>query len=113
MIPVRGYCPLGCGSTLQLVDGAVQCVAPDCSDPLAVDTILAEGETGHLLTVLASGRYSLQHPLRERRAGELHSCELDRWLSEGPQTAPGRYRVIREGVTWRFVRLLEQAVPGG
>lgn len=103
MTVVRGYCPMGCGETLTLGASSpaldsprlIVCSAPDCPDPEAVDKILADEETDHIVIFLEGRRFSLQHPLRERIDGELHDCELHRWLVENatPVEAPGKYRV--------------------
>lgn len=96
---------MGCGQTLVLAASSPQlgslrtiaCSWPDCPDSEAVNKILGDRETEHIL-VLGRGvgqPFQLQHPLRERIDGELFDCELHRWLRENaaPVEEPGRYRV--------------------
>jgi len=101
---VQGYCPMGCGSTLFLgAGGYVTCSFIGCPDPGAVSTILEDGETEHIVTI-EDKRFHVQHPLRERLDGKLHTCGLHRYLSEldGPPRKPGRYRVCESKGRWRF-----------
>ncbi|HXS32224.1 MAG TPA: DUF6085 family protein [Solirubrobacterales bacterium] len=98
MINVRGHCPIGCGETLFVGGGGhVTCSYETCPRPAAVDELLAERETEHIV-VFTPTNFSIQHPLRERLDGELFDCELHAHLSNlgGPPVAPGRYRVIRD-----------------
>lgn len=94
---VRGYCPMGCGTTLFVGEGGhVTCSWRGCPDPGAVDKILAERETEHIIHFADDG-FDVQHPLRERIAGELFTCTLHQDLRElgGPPVPPGRYRARR------------------
>lgn len=87
---------MGCGETLTLKEGRVRCcMADQCQDPDAVDKLLADEETEHIVIFLGERRFSLQHPLRERIDGELHNCQLHRWLvtNAAPVESPGKYRV--------------------
>lgn len=96
MRAVTGYCPMGCGRTLNLRerDDRIICVWPECPRPDAVHEILAVEEIDHIV-VLAVEDFSMEHPLRERLDGVLFDCPLNKWLSEldGPPYSPGRYRV--------------------
>lgn len=103
---VVGYCPMGCGQTLFLgTGGHVTCSYIPCPDPTAVDTVLDEKETEHIV-VIEETTFSVQHPLRERVGGELLDCGLHRWLTDlpGPPARPGRYRARggRSGKPWTF-----------
>lgn len=107
---VVGYCPMGCGETLFLgAGGHITCSFLECPNPSAVDEILGDGESEHIV-VLGATDFSAQHPLRERIDGDLFSCELGEYLSalDGPPRKPGRYRVTpRFGIggrwTWQEV----------
>lgn len=93
---VNGYCPMGCGQTLEVVwvgpetdSRRIECVAEDCEEPHAVDIILADPETEHVVT-LVEGGYSVKHPLRERLDDELMHCQLSNHVAEfGPQYLEG------------------------
>lgn len=93
-----GFCPMGCGQTLEFreEDGAINCAAHGCPDAEAVDKILREEETEHVVTFYGDS-FSMQHPLRERIDGELHDCPLHRDLIAlaEPPFNPGRYRAVR------------------
>lgn len=94
---IAGYCPMGCGKTLvRNQDGFVICGDEGCPQPAVMAAVMANPETEHTLILGDGGRFSLQHPLRERVDGELHDCELHRWLVENAAPVePGRYRVSR------------------
>lgn len=92
---LKGYCPMGCGETLFVGSGGhITCSYPECKNPTAVDDILGDGETEHIVT-LEGERFHVEHPLRERLGGALHRCRLHRYLTElgGPPRQPGTYRV--------------------
>lgn len=95
MDEVAGYCPMGCGSTLFLAaDGHVTCSWAHCPNPGAVDEILAERETEHVV-VLGEYGYNVLHPLRERIDGALLDCTVGEWIgAQAPADLPprGRYR---------------------
>jgi hypothetical protein len=107
---VVGSCPMGCGATLFLgAGGHVTCSFIGCPDPSAVDKILDEGETEHVV-VFYERNFTIQHPLRERVDG-LFDCGLHRYCRDlpGPPAQLGRYRVrIAHGGAWTF-ELLQAA----
>lgn len=94
---VRGYCPVGCGETLMLGEGGhVTCSWVGCPEPTAVDRIIGDRETEHIVKLDEEG-FDVLHPLRERLGGELFSCTLHEDLRalDGPPREPGRYRARR------------------
>jgi hypothetical protein len=99
---VQGYCPMGCGRTLFLDDsGHIVCSwrgGDGCPNPTAVDVLLAERETEHVVKFDDVG-FVILHPLRERlddlTAGDdLWDCSLHAYVQSlpGPPVRPGRYR---------------------
>jgi hypothetical protein len=98
---VVGYCPMGCGETLMLADGGhVTCTYLECPDPCAVDTLLDDRETEHVVTFGGpTEHFTIRHPLRERVGDELLECDLHQWITalDGPPAMPGRYRVRKDG----------------
>lgn len=106
---VAGYCPMGCGKTLFLSrGGCVACSSVQCPAPDAVNVILGDSETEHIIRFDAVG-FSIQHPLRERLNGELFDCMVHRrlrGLTEMPVEEPGLYRMIeRPGERPTFVEM--------
>lgn len=108
-IPVKGYCPMGCGQKLALTeDGEVWCFAAACPEPFAVTDLLADNETDHIGTFDGDG-WTLRHPLRERLAMKLEDCSLHvvlsgmNWSMAVP--GPGRYRVLEPQVPGAAVTL--------
>lgn len=106
MTAVAGHCPMGCGETLQrrAADGAVICAAADCPRPDAVDTILREHETEHIVQFDPDG-FTIRHPLRERLDDALMRCELHHFCASlpGPPDGSGRYRATFLGpMDWVF-----------
>jgi hypothetical protein len=93
---VQGYCPMGCGESLYLAaQGVVECVKPDCPNPIAVTAILWEAETQHLVGFAEDG-WSARHPLRERLNNELLTCgvaEAVEIMLKADVDIPGVYRV--------------------
>lgn len=97
---VQGYCPMGCGETLGMNEatGRIHCRELDCPMPLAVDTLLADAETEHVVTLTEKG-WSCKHPMRERVNDELLDCPFARYMSDGfshhaaRTYPPGTYRV--------------------
>lgn len=96
MSEVTGYCPMGCGQTLFAGEGGhVTCSYGMCPNPSAVDELLADRETEHIVQLGEYG-FDVKHPLRERLDDALLGCSLARWIGEqAPADLPpvGRYRV--------------------
>lgn len=117
---VQGYCPMGCGETLLLGEGGyVTCSWIECPDPEAVTKLLAvKPETDHIVLFAEDDGFTLQHPVRERIAGNLFDCELHEYLVSlaGPPVLPGRYRVVvvpPEGSNacgWTFEEIFEEII---
>lgn len=94
LLPIVGFCPMGCGHTLLESGGYIMCAHGGCPRPTAASEILAEPETEHVVR-LGADSFDIQHPLRERLDGQLFDCPLHEWLTaqDGPPEEPGRYRV--------------------
>jgi hypothetical protein len=104
LMAVAGYCPMGCGETLETFERGIRCSAPECADPAAVSKVLADPETEHIV-VLTAENFHMQHPLRERLEGELFTCPLFQHLLQldGPPVPVGRYQVKRSADgEWHF-----------
>lgn len=92
---------MGCGETLFVGEGGrITCSWKECPDPAAVDKILADEETNHIIELREDG-YTIQHPLKERIDDGLFACNLQSAFSkavvlhgEVPLDL-GRYRVVR------------------
>lgn len=100
MIDVVGYCPMGCGQTLFVGEGGhVTCSFVECPEPAAVDEILGDGDSRHLVKI-EKFTFSVQHPLRERLNSEsLFDCTVHQQIKakNGPPMPPGLYRVTVAG----------------
>lgn len=97
---VRGNCPMGCGQTLFLGDGGhITCSKADCPRPSAVDELLHDRETEHIVE-LGETSFTVRHPLRERLDDALMECGLHSRIAagSGPPVPPGRYRACEPGV---------------
>ncbi|MGW0578323.1 DUF6085 family protein [Streptomyces sp. NPDC002920] len=107
---VAGHCPMGCGETLQrrAADGIIVCSAAGCPRPNAVDVILREPETEHIVQFDEDG-FTIRHPLRERLDDALMRCELHRFCAglPGPPVGDnGRCRATFLGPRdWVFQRI--------
>ncbi|MET7477976.1 DUF6085 family protein [Streptomyces sp. NPDC005648] len=105
---VPGYCPMGCGQTLERrgTDGVIQCQATRCPRVYAVQDLLTDRETEHIVQFDTTG-FTVRHPLRERIGDALMQCTLHRHCASlsGPPADPGRYRAVRVDGEWRFQRL--------
>lgn len=90
---------MGCGESLFVGnEGHITCAYLECPNPTAVDDILCDPETDHIIE-LFSNTFNVRHPLRERLNDDLLQCHIGEWLVEkgGPPYANGRYRVIWDG----------------
>lgn len=91
---VKGFCPMGCGSTLFVASGGyVTCSFIHCPNPTAVSDLLADREVEHVVQ-FDEDDFTVRHPLRERLGDALMDCELHHFIAEldGPPVALGRYR---------------------
>lgn len=92
---VAGHCP-ACGwqSLFLGKGGHVTCARLACPNPTAVDEILDDRETEHIVTLHAT-TFTIRHPLIERVGDALMTCDLHTRLATlaGPPSALGRYRV--------------------
>lgn len=67
----------------------MHCESPECPLPYALDEILNDSETEHVV-VLYPGSFSMMHPLRERIDKELLTCGIGEHVAEfGEQYAQG------------------------
>jgi hypothetical protein len=92
MLPVAGFCPMGCGQTLYLGEGGSVVCASNCPRPSAVSELLSDPETEHVVVVDSDG-WSAKHPLRERIGDVLLTCGLSDAVLAWTAPGPGRYRV--------------------
>jgi hypothetical protein len=92
MLPVAGFCPMGCGQTLYLGEGGSVVCGSDCPRPNAVTELLSDPETEHVVAV-DSGGWSAKHPLRERIGDVLLTCGLSDAVLALTSPGPGLYRV--------------------
>lgn len=105
---------MGCGE--QLIQGEghqVWCCHSACPRPTAAAEILADPETGHIVTFTDDG-FTIRHPLRERLDDALMTCPLHAGLMDGTLDAgewlePGQYRAVQKGPGWAFA--LAEARP--
>lgn len=104
---VQGFCPMGCGETLQLYDGIIRCTNMDCSNSAAVTTILLDRQTEHVVYVDKHGNWSAKHPLRERLGDLLLDCDIEVGVEEmfdAGADVPGKYVFTYDGSgdwSWR------------
>lgn len=105
---VEGYCPMGCGRTLHLMQsGIIKCLSRDCPDPIAVHKILSDPETAHVVD-LGESAWGAKHPLRERIGDQLLDCRIGDAAEQAHAFGQesGRYRVTRSdipgGEAWRW-----------
>lgn len=93
---IVGYCPMGCGETLFAgAGGHITCSYITCPRPTAVDELLADNETAHIVE-FKDHTFTVRHPLRERLDDALMSCTLFDHIRDlsGPPVTPGRYRAV-------------------
>lgn len=104
MTTIDGYCPMGCGRTLFLAEGGcVTCSYLHCPRPTAVDELLEDQETEHLVEFEAR-TFTIRHPLRERLDDALLKCSLHDHVAGlgGPPVQPGTYRARANGDRWTW-----------
>lgn len=109
VVAVRGFCPMGCGSTLMLTAaGEIRCWEFHCPNKAAAGQILADSETDHVVSIAGEG-FTVRHPLRERLADQLLHCDLSAKLGELPREGrqEGTFRAWRRhdgaGPAWHLV----------
>jgi hypothetical protein len=93
---LQGHCP-ACGRT-SLMTGAgghITCGHLECPDPTAVDRLLDDGETEHVMTVHRDYSFTIRHPLKERLDGALEDCAVHNLALHRSTRLPepGSYRV--------------------
>jgi hypothetical protein len=124
-IPVKGNCPMGCGSTLVcegVVLGQIKCTNAECPNPDAV-TQLLETETNHFLNLSEAG-FDVRHPIREAIGTDECPLLAAMFALKAAPIGPGLYRVAAhdagsKGVCpdsmpeWRFERLGDVILPPG
>lgn len=110
MIRIRGYCPMGCGQTLMAEEGRAEnqvvCWSGSCPEPLAVQRILEDPETEHVVQ-FSGGGFTILHPVRERLDNKLLACELHLFcmdFSGPPDGRGGTFRAMQEGEGWVLER---------
>jgi len=96
---VAGRCPMGCGEYLVLgAGGRIVCSWPHCLRSAAVDELLEDKETEHLV-VFHERNFTVRHPLRERLDDQLLTCDVHAQceifdLADNPL---GSYRFFEDG----------------
>src|SRR4051794_25897541 len=98
---------MGCGQTLFLAEGGhVTCSWIECPRPSAIDEILDDQETEHVVE-LRDETFTVLHALRERLDHAQLDCPLAGYLEglDGPPRAPGRYRARLLDIGWAFERI--------
>ena len=105
---VVGHCPACGSSSLFLGEGGhVTCARLDCPNPAAVNELLDDRETEHIVE-FGKADFTVRHPLRERLGDALMDCDLHDHIVRmaGPPVRPGRYRVWRHDghSTWQAIR---------
>lgn len=105
--PVAGHCPACGGETLFLGHrGVIKCAPSTCSNRDAAAQILADPETGHIVTRTVSS-VAIRHPLVEHIGDELLTCDLHMHLTsawfQDAMPDPGRYRAWRDAAgQWQW-----------
>lgn len=108
---VEGWCPMGCGKTLTLARrGVLECTSPDCADPIAATSLLAERETEHIVRLYAEADFTAKHPIKERVADRLFECTIGAAMltKMARDLEPGVYRVARSPIGpggWSYERV--------
>ncbi len=106
VIRIEGFCPEGCGRTLQVEEmqarNRIICMADGCPSPLSMHQIANDEETEHIVEFDEAG-FTIRHPLRERVTDLLLNCLLHQECAEHPDLM-GRYRATTEDRVWTFER---------
>lgn len=102
---VQGHCPACGGASLFLAEGGhVTCSRLECPRPTAVDELLADRETDHIV-VLEQTDFTVRHPLHERLDDALLTCDVHQRIRalDGPPRELGTYRVtVLPGGSWMW-----------
>jgi hypothetical protein len=105
---IKGYCPMGCGSTLFLGEGGfVTCSWINCPDPEAVTKILEGAAERDHTVLITETMWTMQHPLRERVENDLFQCEMGKRITNYTAKVllePGLYR-ISSSPPWDWERI--------
>lgn len=110
MTQVQGNCPMGCGRTLFVGEGGhITCSLLGCPRPTAVDELLADGESEHIVVLREDG-FTVMHPIHERLDDAVLNCQLYAELAamDAPPVALGRYRVVEKSPTEYVYHPLDQ-----
>ena len=96
---VQGHCS-ECGrDSLELTpDGKIICSDERCPDQYGLQKVINIADIEHVVH-LDPWAFKIQHPISERKNGNLFDCPLDKYMNEqtmAPQT-PGNYRVKSSG----------------
>lgn len=95
--PVSGHCP-ACGNASLVLGstGHVECEHEDCAMTDAVDLLLSDEETEHVVR-FEDDRFHVKHPLRERIGDALLNCTVYTSIHDDPPGIDsGLYRVTVE-----------------
>ena len=101
---VVGHCPACGSSSLFLGEGGhVTCARLDCPNPAAVNELLDDRETEHIVE-FGKADFTVRHPLRERIGDALMACDLHQYVAglDGPPVLRGRYRARWTGTRWTW-----------
>ena len=101
---VLGYCPMGCGQTLEYDSSTlyILCRDTNCPNNAVVTKILLDPETNHLVTFDEMG-WSAIHPLRERDPTyNLLYCEIGIWAESNRDLESRVYRVKKTPTGWEY-----------
>ena len=105
------WCPMGCGKTRTLSRrGVLDCTSPDCTDPVAATSLLADRETEHLVRLYAEADFTAKHPIKERVGDRLFECTIGAAMltKMARELEPGVYRVARSPIGpggWSYERV--------
>lgn len=107
-VRVPGHCPACGAQTLYtMAGGHIRCTWSHCPRPTAVDELLQDSETEHVVQFGEAG-FTIRHPLQERLDDALMECRLHQVLvgMAGPPVTQGRYRAREtpgtvDGYSWQ------------